>query len=98
MKSDFDATASLQYDKEFTYTSIGKFQRNNVHSYLREILPENNPINILELNCGTGEDALFFLKNGHKVLATDLSEEMLHITKNKTSFFKENISVEKFIF
>lgn len=32
---------------------------------------------ILELGCGVGRDAVFFAKNGHKVMATDLSEVVI---------------------
>jgi ubiquinone/menaquinone biosynthesis C-methylase UbiE len=39
--------------------------------------------NILELNCGTGEDAIFFANKGHNILATDLSEGMLTQLKSK---------------
>ncbi|TCZ70606.1 class I SAM-dependent methyltransferase [Flaviaesturariibacter aridisoli] len=38
---------------------------------------------ILELNCGTGEDALYFSSKGHSVLATDVSEAMLAQLRQK---------------
>jgi len=42
-------------------------------------------LDILELNCGTGEDALMLAKMGHQVTATDNSDEMLSIAKAKAS-------------
>lgn len=38
---------------------------------------------ILELNCGTGIDSVYFAKQGHKVLATDNAEGMLHTLNQK---------------
>jgi len=38
---------------------------------------------ILELNCGTGEDALFLARNGISVTACDASEEMIQIASNR---------------
>src|SRR5439155_27048295 len=41
------------------------------------------PDHILELNCGTGEDALYLARRGVHVMATDASEPMLHIARQK---------------
>lgn len=40
---------------------------------------------ILELNCGTGIDALFFAEKGFKVLATDYADGMLHELNRKVA-------------
>ncbi len=77
----FDDLAA-RYDETFTSTEIGKLQRARVWNYLDSFLP-NRPINILELNCGTGEDAIWFAKKGHKVLATDISENMVDVARLK---------------
>ena len=39
---------------------------------------------ILDLGCGVGRDSAYFAKSGHKVVATDLSEEV--IEQNKKYF------------
>ena len=78
----FDTIAE-EYDTSFTHSIIGRAQREIVWSYLKKTLSNNKNLNILELNCGTGEDALWFAKKGHKVLATDISEKMLEIAKQK---------------
>ena len=46
-----------------------------------ELLP--NAANILEIGCGTGEDAIHFAKLGHTVMATDVSDAMLQRTQLK---------------
>ena len=86
MQSPFDKIAP-NYDELFTNTAIGKLQRNIICKYLDESLPINKQLNILELNCGTGEDAVYFAKKGFGVVATDVSEEMLKITEEKINKF-----------
>jgi len=75
--------AALTYDQEFTHSNIGKALRDNVWKYLDQVLENNSPLKILELNCGTGEDAIWFARKGHQVFATDLSEEMAKLTSGK---------------
>src|SRR4051812_48570299 len=77
MTAAFDNSAAT-YDEDFTNTSIGGLQRNKVWDYLLKTFHSSFPSNILELNCGTGEDAIFFAEHGSKVLATDVSREMLN--------------------
>ncbi len=82
MLSGFDLAAPA-YDSAFTHTPIGKMQRNRVHRYLVPYLNKNSAMNILELNCGTGEDAVFMSQMGHSVHATDISREMLARARHK---------------
>ena len=82
MRTPFDKIATF-YDELFTRTAIGKMQRNIICNYLDESLSTNQRINILELNCGTGEDTVYFAKKGLCVVATDLSDEMLKLTNEK---------------
>ncbi len=82
MSNDFDIHAQ-NYDAAFTHSSIGKAQRESVYSYLTKELDTANHLSILELNCGTGEDANYFHQKGHQVIATDISEEMLAVAKEK---------------
>ncbi len=80
MPNDFDESAN-NYDEVFTYSEIGKAQRNRVYHYLNtgilDPYHKKSHLNVLEINCGTGEDAHFFWEKGHKVLATDISEKMI---------------------
>jgi len=79
--STFDSVAE-NYDATFTHSAVGKAQRQAVYQYLLSTLPAA-PCRILEINCGTGEDAVVFAQMGHQVLATDVSEKMLERTKQK---------------
>jgi len=83
MTSSFDA-AAVSYDNEFTNTSIGRKQRDHVWSYLANLFQQSNKqLDILELNCGTGEDAIWMAQQGHEVLATDVSIKMLEESNKK---------------
>lgn len=76
-------TAAGTYDDQFTNSRIGRILRKGVWNYMERVLAGTKKINILELNCGTGEDALFFARKGHRVTATDVSEEMIKRTNEK---------------
>ncbi|WAC03770.1 class I SAM-dependent methyltransferase [Lacinutrix neustonica] len=76
MKADFDI-ASRTYDSVFTFSNIGKAQRDLVFKYINPLLKQGKKLSILELNCGTGADAIEFGALGHKVIATDLSKGMI---------------------
>lgn len=64
-------------------STIGQMQRKRVWRYLERITPQLNGYEILELNCGTGEDAMLFSDRGFNIVATDVSEEMLKISQQK---------------
>lgn len=67
------------------------YKQNKLSEYLRlqfrtEILSHLKPQSkILELNCGTGMDAVFFAEKGHQVLATDNAPGMLAQLDQKIS-------------
>lgn len=82
MHSDFDIAAP-QYDTIFTYSNIGKAQRKLVFKYINPIIKQDKKLSILELNCGTGADAIAFAKLGHDVIATDISSGMIEVAKAK---------------
>jgi ubiquinone/menaquinone biosynthesis C-methylase UbiE len=64
-------------------------KENKISEYLRdqfrrEVLLHLKPAsNILELNCGTGLDAVFFAQQGHKILANDNAKGMLEQLEKK---------------
>ncbi len=82
MAVPFDHIARF-YDLSFTNTVIGQLQRKRVWRCLEEVIPELDGLEILELNCGTGEDAVLFGDRGFNIVATDISEEMLKVTQQK---------------
>jgi ubiquinone/menaquinone biosynthesis C-methylase UbiE len=75
---------STAYDSVFTRSAIGQLQRKTVWTYIEKIVPELNGFEMLELNCGTGEDAVLFGERGFNMVATDIGSEMLKITQKKT--------------
>ncbi len=82
MQSHFDSHAP-DYDSVFTHSKIGKAQRERVYHFLKPIIQSKKSLSILEINCGTGEDAAYFHTLGHRVLATDISKEMIEVAKAK---------------
>lgn len=82
MSKGFD-TAAHTYDQDFTHSRIGMLQRDRVWRLLDDLSQNRKSLNVLELNCGTGEDAIRLAKRGHSVVASDISEEMLKVAKEK---------------
>lgn len=74
-------TYAREYDLHFTNTLTGKAQRHIVHDYLVQHLQKN--LDVLEINCGTGEDALFISQRCKSVLATDQSGGMIAVAREK---------------
>jgi ubiquinone/menaquinone biosynthesis C-methylase UbiE len=85
--SAFDSYAS-DYDSHFTNSAVGIAQRNRVYKFLLPLLQKHT--NLLEINCGTGHDALTLAPKVHKILACDVSIEMINEGKRKKE--KTNIS------
>lgn len=76
----FDPLAPT-YDIAFTDTQIGRYLRGIVQTRLMTHYKSGN--HILELGCGTGEDALWLASQGLRVTATDVSEGMLGTARAK---------------
>lgn len=57
--------------------------RNRVRNEVSRFIKPNS--SILELNCGTGIDSIYFAQKGHQVLATDNAEGMLIALNNKAA-------------
>ncbi len=79
--SEFDAAAKT-YDDQFTFSIIGKTQRNQVWRYIHP-LNLSRQSNVLEINCGTGEDAKRWKNLKFDIRATDLSPKMIEVAKTK---------------
>jgi ubiquinone/menaquinone biosynthesis C-methylase UbiE len=69
------------FDALYDPDPIVAYKRARVRAHVARFLTEES--HILELNCGTGEDALYFAQQGHRVLATDISHEMLRVFSEK---------------
>jgi ubiquinone/menaquinone biosynthesis C-methylase UbiE len=74
----FDSVAD-SYDEVFTYSTIGRAQRRTVWDKLLAAFPPGS--RILELNCGTGEDARYLVQRGRSVVACDASHSMIQVAK-----------------
>jgi SAM-dependent methyltransferase len=69
------------YDAAFTDTAVARALREIVWSHLDGVFAPSQ--HILELGCGTGEDALHLARAGVKVTATDLSAGMIAVAQAK---------------
>ncbi|MBS1934598.1 MAG: class I SAM-dependent methyltransferase [Bacteroidetes bacterium] len=85
---------SAIFDAIYSEDKIIQYKRERVRNHVSGLLSPN--CNILELNCGTGEDAVFFAKLGHIVHATDSSEGMQELLKEKIkkNHLEERVSCE----
>jgi len=81
-KAAFDPLAA-DYDAVFSDSNIGLLQRQLVTNYMRPLIEDGSPKDILEVNCGTGVDAAWFLKNNHSVTVTDIAEEMVAAARQR---------------
>jgi len=80
--SPFDILAPA-YDAGFT-GSILRMQRERVWSFLQKLLnTKQAPLKVLEINCGTGEDAVKFATRGMPLSQQMLSAGMIEKAKEK---------------
>lgn len=81
--SGFDTVAD-EYDRLFTHTMLGRNQRDVVWNQLEQIIKHSSgKPNVLDLNCGTGEDAIFLRGKGCLISAIDISSKMIKIAQAK---------------
>jgi SAM-dependent methyltransferase len=76
----FDDMAG-SYDATFTNTKVGRALREIVWSRFEQVF--RSPQRILELGCGTGEDAVRLAGSGVRVVATDPSSQMIQTARRK---------------
>lgn len=79
---------SIIYDEYESSNKILHWMRQQVYEVALKYLKPGD--RILELNSGTGTDAVFFAKKGFEVVATDLSDGM--IEKIQRKIISENLS------
>lgn len=82
------------FDEMYAGDLIVQYKRKRVRDqFLKYLRPESN---ILELNAGTGDDAIFFARQGHQVHATDISQIMQNMLREKLRVqgLEGNISYE----
>jgi ubiquinone/menaquinone biosynthesis C-methylase UbiE len=76
----FDCIAA-QYDAIFTHSAIGVAQRQLVHYALSRHFTQGS--RILDMNCGTGEDAIYLGAQSIEVVACDASLGMIEVCRRK---------------
>jgi ubiquinone/menaquinone biosynthesis C-methylase UbiE len=69
------------FDQLYAGDTIIQYKRKRVRDHVLRYLEPGS--SILELNAGTGEDAIFFAQQGHTVHATDISDTMQTMLKEK---------------
>jgi ubiquinone/menaquinone biosynthesis C-methylase UbiE len=91
--SAFDKQAAV-FDQTYSRDKIIQYKRARVRDHVESFLPVF--ADILELNAGTGEDAIHFAKRGHRVHATDISPAMQEelVKKVKQAGMNDRISHE----
>ena len=73
--------AADAYDAGFAETTIGRAEREAVWLELHRIFHSGQ--RILELNCGTGIDAVHLASSGVQVLACDIAPRMIEIARER---------------
>lgn len=77
---------SDRYDEADESNIILQDLRRQVYNHIETYLKPSS--HILELNAGTGIDAVYFVKKGHRVHATDLSDGMINQIRQKILLHK----------
>lgn len=85
---------SALFDEIYAANIIIQYKRKRVRDHVEKFIKHGSKI--LELNAGTGEDAIYFAQHGHHVHATDISQGMQQKLAEKISSnsLTENVSVE----
>lgn len=85
---------SVIFDATYSGDTIIQYKRKRVWQHLQRYLSPQSLV--LELNSGTGEDAIHLAGNGHRVHATDISAGMLSRLDDKVKLhgLQQNISHE----
>ena len=87
----FDHLAAT-YDALWTTTAIGRAQRNLVWRDMDTLFQPG--MRILDIGCGTGEDAAHFAARGVTVYATDASPAMVQVAQARGGFTAAVCSAE----
>ena len=82
------------FDELYKNNSIIQYKRERVRAVVEQFAANNS--NVLELNSGTGEDAIWLAEQGHTVHATDISPGMQEVLLSKVNALnlQDKISTE----
>ena len=90
--SDAFSRQSAVFDQIYSGNTIINYKRARVREHVLQYLKPAG--SMLELNSGTGEDALFFAGQGYHVHATDISAGMQQELRQKALPYHDRISTE----
>ena len=76
------------------YDTVNNKTRDLEAAALREIISISEPLDILEIGCGTGKNTEWLLTKANRLVAADFSSEMLAKAKEKIS--RTNIEFRQF--
>lgn len=79
-ETPFDAVAEA-YDDAFTNSRVGRAQRDAVWEELDRVFQPGQ--RVLEINCGTGVDAVHLASRGVEVLACDAAPRMIEVARRR---------------
>jgi len=83
------------FDRLYGNDTIIAYKRMRVRMHMEQFI--NGRSQLLELNAGTGEDAIYFASKGHSIHATDIAQPMLDQLqeKKKQTTWADRISTEQ---
>lgn len=81
------------FDDLYAGDIIIQYKRKRVRDHVLSFLKPESAI--LELNAGTGDDAIFFAQKGHTVHATDISDIMQSMLKEKVKRYDLESSISR---
>jgi SAM-dependent methyltransferase len=84
--------AAADYDAVWTTTAVGRAQRNLAWRDMDPLFEAGD--RILDIGCGTGEDAAHFAARGALVCATDASPAMVESARARGGFAAESCRAE----
>lgn len=84
-RRDYWNVTAETYDQIFPDTLIGQMQRSAVWRQVERVFQQGQ--RILEINCGTGKDAVHLAERGIHVLACDLSPRMIELAIQRSVVF-----------
>jgi ubiquinone/menaquinone biosynthesis C-methylase UbiE len=83
---------SAVFDQLYSPDPIIQYKRQRVRTHIEKYLQPGS--RLLELNCGTGEDALYFAGKGFSIHATDISQGMLDKLEEKKHALSQDITTQ----
>jgi ubiquinone/menaquinone biosynthesis C-methylase UbiE len=88
--TDAFSRQAIVFDKLYSGNLLSEYMRSKFREELMEHLGPDS--NILELNCGTGMDSIYFAEKGFDITATDLADGML----NQLSLKADRLKLDNF--